>query len=101
MATNAAIIANTMAIDRLPRVSDAVRRGALAGRSDQTEHRKDAKEDTVLRAAAESWIILLVFLLNFVWEMWQISFYEGMMTMPHWESVRFCTGQPSATRASP
>lgn len=59
--------------------------------SDHIEHRKDTKGNTISRTAPAIWVVLFAFLLNFVWEMWQIPFYEGMMAMPHWEGVRFCT----------
>lgn len=31
------------------------------------------------------------FLVNFVWEMWQVPLYEGMAAAPHFEAVRVCT----------
>lgn len=34
---------------------------------------------------------LFAFLFHFVWEMWQVPFYEGMATAPHFEAVKSCT----------
>ena len=31
------------------------------------------------------------FLVNFVWEMWQVPLYEGMAAAPHFKAVRVCT----------
>ena len=31
------------------------------------------------------------FLLHFVWEMWQVPYFEGMPTTSHWSGVRICT----------
>lgn len=31
------------------------------------------------------------FLLNFVWEMWQVPFFEGLAGAPHFDAVRVCT----------
>ena len=36
-------------------------------------------------------IAIFAFLLNFVWEFWQVPFFEGMPTAPHWEAIKFCT----------
>ncbi len=36
-------------------------------------------------------VLLFSFLLNFVWEMLQVPFFEGMATMPHWQGVKECT----------
>lgn len=36
-------------------------------------------------------VALFAFLLNFVWEMWQIPFFAEMPQMPHWEAVWLCT----------
>lgn len=41
--------------------------------------------------SAEFAIALFSFLLHFVWEMWQIPLYEGMLEISHWEGVAFCT----------
>ena len=36
-------------------------------------------------------VAIFAFLLNFVWEFWQVPFFEGMPTAPHWEAIKFCT----------
>ena len=36
-------------------------------------------------------VALFAFLLNFVWEFWQVPFFQGMPTAPHWEAIKFCT----------
>ena len=36
-------------------------------------------------------VALFAFLLHFVWELWQVPFFRGMATAPHWEAVQFCT----------
>lgn len=35
--------------------------------------------------------MLFSFLVNFVWEMWQMPFYQGLSTMDHMDVVRSCT----------
>ena len=32
------------------------------------------------------------FLLNFPWEMIQSPLFQGMVDMPHWDGVKYCTG---------
>lgn len=36
-------------------------------------------------------IAIFSFLLNFVWEMWQIPFFAAMPSDPHWAGVVACT----------
>ncbi|MEW5926088.1 MAG: hypothetical protein AB1941_01245 [Gemmatimonadota bacterium] len=36
-------------------------------------------------------VAIFAFLLNFVWEFWQVPFFEGMAAAPHWDAVRLCT----------
>lgn len=36
-------------------------------------------------------VFLFAFLLNLPWEFWQVPFYEGVASAPHWESTRMCT----------
>lgn len=36
-------------------------------------------------------IFVFAFLLHFVWEMWQIPFYEDMLEASHWSAVIQCT----------
>lgn len=36
-------------------------------------------------------VAVFAFLLNFVWEFWQVPFYEDMPTIPHWQGVKTCT----------
>jgi hypothetical protein len=36
-------------------------------------------------------VAIFAFLLHFVWEFWQVPFFEGMPTVPHWEAVKTCT----------
>lgn len=42
-------------------------------------------------ALPEMNLAIFAFLLNFVWEMWQVPFFENTSYMPHWEGVKFCT----------
>jgi hypothetical protein len=35
--------------------------------------------------------LIISFLFNFVWEMWQMPFFEGLNTMDHMSVVRLCT----------
>ena len=44
-----------------------------------------------VKALPELHIMLFSFLLNFVWEMLQVPFFDGMTTMPHWQGVKECT----------
>lgn len=36
-------------------------------------------------------VALFAFLLNFVWEFWQVPFFQAISDAPHWEAVKFCT----------
>ena len=36
-------------------------------------------------------VAIFAFLLNFVWEFWQVPFFADMATAPHWDAVKFCT----------
>lgn len=48
----------------------------------------------LLRAIAalpEVNVAVFAFLLNFVWELWQVPFFEDMPTVPHWQGVKTCT----------
>jgi hypothetical protein len=36
-------------------------------------------------------VALFAFLLNFVWEFWQVPFFQDIPEAPHWEAVKFCT----------
>lgn len=42
-------------------------------------------------ALPETHIAIFAFLLNFVWEIWQVPFFENIPNRPHWEAVKFCT----------
>ncbi len=41
--------------------------------------------------APELSVVIFAFLLHFVWEFWQVPFYQQMPTAPHWEGVKFCS----------
>lgn len=36
-------------------------------------------------------VAIFAFLLNFVWELWQVPFCEGMPRAPQWEVTQICT----------
>lgn len=36
-------------------------------------------------------VSVFAFLLHFVWEMWQVPFWQDMPTAPHWDAVKICT----------
>ena len=36
-------------------------------------------------------ILVFSFLLNLVWEYWQVPFFREMAEQPHWEGVKACT----------
>lgn len=36
-------------------------------------------------------LILFAFLLNFVWEFWQVPFFAGIQDAPHWQAIKVCT----------
>jgi hypothetical protein len=44
-----------------------------------------------LSGSPEANVMLFSFLVNFVWEMWQMPFYQGLSTMDHMDVVRSCT----------
>lgn len=39
----------------------------------------------------EPFVALFAFLLNFVWEMWQVPFFDGIDDGTHWHGVLVCT----------
>ena len=46
--------------------------------------------DTLLQAP-EFNVAVFSFLLNLVWEYWQVPFFREMADQPHWEGVKACT----------
>jgi hypothetical protein len=36
-------------------------------------------------------VVIFAFLLNFVWEFWQVPFFEGMSSAQHWSTTKFCS----------
>jgi hypothetical protein len=36
-------------------------------------------------------VAVFAFLLNFLWEFWQIPFFKDMPAIPHWQGVKTCT----------
>ena len=36
-------------------------------------------------------VVVFSFLLNLVWEFWQVPFFRGMADQPHWLGVKACT----------
>lgn len=36
-------------------------------------------------------VAIFAFLLNFVWEMWQVPFFENIQTLSHWKGVKICS----------
>ena len=36
-------------------------------------------------------VIIFAFLLNFVWEFWQVPFYQGISSDPHWQATKVCS----------
>jgi hypothetical protein len=36
-------------------------------------------------------VAIFAFLLNFVWEMWQLPLYEGIASFSYWENLKGCT----------
>jgi hypothetical protein len=49
------------------------------------------KRAGALLDAPEFNVVVFSFLLNFVWEYWQVPFFRGMADRPHWEGVVACT----------
>ena len=46
--------------------------------------------DALLKAP-ELNVVVFSFLLNLVWEYWQVPFFRGMADQSHWEGVKACT----------
>lgn len=46
---------------------------------------------TQILALPELNVVIFAFLLNFVWEFWQVPFYRDMPSGPHWQATRICT----------
>ena len=44
-----------------------------------------------IRQLPEFNVAIFSFLLNFVWEMWQAPFYEGLTGSSHWEGIVICS----------
>lgn len=42
-------------------------------------------------AQPELFVLLFSFLLNFVWEMWQVPFFRDIGSGPHWKGVQVCS----------
>lgn len=36
-------------------------------------------------------VVIFAFLLNFVWEFWQVPFYRDMASAPHWQATTVCS----------
>jgi hypothetical protein len=36
-------------------------------------------------------VVIFAFLLNFVWEFWQVPFFRDMASAPHWSATMFCS----------
>ncbi len=36
-------------------------------------------------------VVIFAFLLNFVWEFWQVPFYRDMPSGPHWQATKVCS----------
>ena len=36
-------------------------------------------------------VVIFAFLLNFVWEFWQVPFYADMPSSPHWQATKVCS----------
>ncbi|MDP9369136.1 MAG: hypothetical protein M3Q03_12805 [Chloroflexota bacterium] len=36
-------------------------------------------------------VVLFAFLLNFVWEFWQVPFYQDLPSAPHWAAIKVCS----------
>ncbi len=36
-------------------------------------------------------LAIFAFLLNLVWEMWQVPFFLGIGEQPHWQGIKLCT----------
>lgn len=54
-------------------------------------HRSGAIEPARVLNLPEVNIVIFSFLLNFVWEFWQVPFFAGMSSAPHWSATRFCS----------
>jgi hypothetical protein len=59
--------------------------------SRQQAHALVRGADQGIMALPEINVAIFAFLLNFVWEFWQVPFFEGMPTAPHWEAIKVCT----------
>ena len=44
-----------------------------------------------LLKAPEVNVVLFALLLHLPWEFWQVPFFEGMASAPHWAAVKVCT----------
>ena len=44
-----------------------------------------------LLKAPEVNVVLFAFLLHIPWEFWQVPFFAGMASAPHWAAVKVCT----------
>jgi hypothetical protein len=36
-------------------------------------------------------VVIFAFLLNFVWEFWQVPFYRDLPSGPHWQATKVCS----------
>lgn len=50
-----------------------------------------ASRRTRLLTLPELNVVIFAFLLNFVWEFWQVPFYRDMSSDPHWQATKVCS----------
>ena len=51
----------------------------------------ELSERARMLALPELNVVIFAFLLNFVWEFWQVPFYADMPTSPHWQATKVCS----------
>ena len=65
-------------------------RGQLRSHHHHTR-RSGAIERTQVVNLPEVNVVIFAFLLNFVWEFWQVPFFAGMSSASHWSATRICS----------
>ncbi len=50
-----------------------------------------SKRRARLRHLPDLHVVIFAFLLNFVWEFWQVPFYRDMPSAPHWQGIKVCS----------
>ena len=55
------------------------------------EQKSNRKAQSRVLDLPEFNVVIFAYMLNFLWEFWQVPFFGDMATAAHWEAIKFCT----------